>query len=73
MADPDRNFSARLSRALLPLWLVLLVAWSMVNGYGFFAGEFEKASPLTVLGMVGSLLLILSGIGLGWSVRRDQR
>ncbi len=73
MADLDGDFSARLGRALLPLGLVLLVAWSILNGYGFFAGEFEEARPLTVLGMVGSLLLILSLIGQGWYVRRDQR
>lgn len=73
MSDPDRHLSSRVLRAALPVGLIMLTAWAILYGYGFFAGELEEASPLTVLVMVGSLLLILSGIGLGWSIRRDQR
>ena len=62
MADRDSSFSARLGRALLPLGLVFLVAWFIVTVYGFFAGELE-ARPLTVLGSIGTFLIILSVIG----------
>ncbi len=72
MADRDRSFSARLGRALLPLGLVFLVAWFIVTVYGFFAGELE-ARPLTVLGSIGTFLIILSVIGQGWYVRRSRQ